>query len=59
MPDYVIKYALPHIPCDDIVAHYDNEPCSLEQLHTWRPIIFIQPGGQDMSIIICAYKLAI
>ncbi len=27
--------------------------------HTWRPIVFIQPGVQDMSIIICAYKLEV
>ncbi len=28
-------------------------------VHTWRTIVFIQPGVQDMSIIICAYKVAV
>ncbi len=27
--------------------------------HTWRPIVIIQPGMQHMSIIICAYRVAI
>ncbi len=25
--------------------------------HTWQPIVFIQPGVQDMSIIIYAFKV--
>ncbi len=32
------------------------------RLHTWRPIVFIQPGVQDMSIIIIniyAFKVSI
>ncbi len=28
-------------------------------MHTWRLIVFIEAGLQDMSIIICAYKLAV
>ncbi len=27
--------------------------------HTWRPIVFIQPSVQDMSIIILVYRLAV
>ncbi len=27
--------------------------------HTWRPIVFIQSGMQDMSIIICAFKVSV
>ncbi len=27
--------------------------------HTWRPIVFIQPGVQDMYIIDCAFKLLV
>ncbi len=33
--------------------------CLAELEHTWRPIVFIQPGVQDMSIIICAFKISI
>ncbi len=32
---------------------------SLKQYHTWRPIVFIQPGVQDMSIIIYAFKVSV
>ncbi len=28
-------------------------------VQTWWPIVFIQPGVQDMSIIICSYKIQI
>ncbi len=27
--------------------------------HTWRPIVFFQPGMQDMSLTICAFKLLV
>ncbi len=27
--------------------------------HTWRPIVFIQPGVQDMSIIIYTFKVSV
>ncbi len=36
--------------------------CLLSVIHTWRPIVFIQPGMQDMSIItpgICAFKVSV
>ncbi len=29
------------------------------QIHTWRPIVFIQPGMQDMYIIVCAFKVSV
>ncbi len=30
-----------------------------DSVHTWQTIVFIQPGMQDMSIIICAYKVSV
>ncbi len=27
--------------------------------HTWQTIVFIQPGVQEMSIIICASKVSV
>ncbi len=38
---------------DYTVHHY------VLHMHTWQPIVFIQPGVHDMSIIICAYRVAI
>ncbi len=29
---------------------------SLSHSHTWRAIVFIQPGMEHMSIIVCAFK---
>ncbi len=40
----------------ELFKHY---VCSYAIYHTWRPIVFIQPGEQDMSIIICACKVSV
>ncbi len=32
---------------------------SIENGHTWQAIVFIQPGMEDMSIIVCAFKVLV
>ncbi len=40
------------------IIHVDSQ-LVLMSLHTWRPIVFIQLGVYNMSIIIRAYKVAV
>ncbi len=28
-------------------------------IHTWGAIVFIQPGVEDMSIIVCPFKVLV
>ncbi len=54
---YILLVLKPFGSFYNTTSTHSAEQCPLR--HTWRPIVFIEPGLQDMSIIICASKVAV